>query len=246
MMSVETVALVTGANKGVGLATARQLAQRGLTVLLGSRDVDRGAKAAAELATAGVTVRPVRIDVTDDTSVQRAAGFIDREYGRLDVLVNNAGMLIRKPATEVSADDMRAEFETNVFGTVRVIHAMLQLLRKSPSARIVNVSSDSAMFAKATEKGSMFAHSHESFAYSATKAAVNMLTVKYANAFLDDPELSHVKINAVTPGYVATDLNDFRGVRSTDEGARASVYWATVGDAGATGGFFDDSESLPW
>jgi NAD(P)-dependent dehydrogenase (short-subunit alcohol dehydrogenase family) len=91
----------------------------------------------------------------------------------------------------------------------------------------------------------MFAHSHEPFVYSATKAAVNMLTVKNANAFLDDPEPSHIKINAVTPGYVATDLNNFRGVRSTDEGARASVDWATVDDAGATDGFFDDSEPLP-
>ena len=245
-MFVETVALVTGANKGVGLATARQLAERGLTVLLGSRDAGRGVKSASELAAAGITTRPIQIDVTDDTSVQRAAEFIDGEYGRLDVLVNNAGMLIRKPATEVSVADLRPEFETNVFGVVRAIHAMLPLLRRSRSARIVNVSSDSAMFAKATEKGSMFALSHESFVYSATKAALNMLTVKYANTFLDDPVLSHIKINAVTPGYVSTDLNNFRGVRSTDEGARASVYWATVDDAGATGGFFDDSGPLPW
>ncbi|GAA3078546.1 SDR family NAD(P)-dependent oxidoreductase [Pseudonocardia yunnanensis] len=245
-MSAETIALVTGANKGVGLATARQLAERGLTVLLGSRDAERGAGAAGELAEAGIVVRPVEIDVSDDASVDRAAEFVGREYGRLDVLVNNAGALVRKQATAVSADDMRLEFETNVFGLVRVVHAMLPLLRRSPAARVVNVSSDSAMFAKATEKGSMFARSHESFAYSATKTAVNMLTVKYANAFLDDPELAHVKINAVTPGYVATDLNGFRGVRSTDEGARSSVYWATVGDDGETGGFFDDNGPVPW
>jgi NAD(P)-dependent dehydrogenase (short-subunit alcohol dehydrogenase family) len=245
-MSTETIALVTGANKGVGLATARHLAERGLTVLLGSRDPERGAQAAGELAGAGVAVRPVQIDISDDASVTRAAEFIAREYGRLDVLVNNAGTLVRKHATDVTAGDLRLEFETNVFGMVRVVHAMLPLLRKSPAARIVNVSSDSAMFAKATEKGSMFARSHESFAYSATKSAVNMMTVKYANAFLDDPELAHVKINAVTPGYVATDLNGFRGERSTDEGARASVYWATVGDDGETGGFFDENGSVPW
>ncbi|MEU6265481.1 SDR family oxidoreductase [Saccharopolyspora shandongensis] len=245
-MSTDTVALVTGANKGVGLATARQLAERGLTVLLGSRDAERGAQAAEVLAGAGLAVRPLRIDVTDDASVQEAAEFIEREYGRLDVLVNNAGMLVRKPATEVSAEDMRPEFETNVFGTVRVIHTMLPLLRKSSSARIVNVASDSAMFARTTEPGSMFARSHESFAYSATKTAVNMLTVKYANAFLDDPDLAHIKINAVTPGYTATDLNGFKGVRTTDEGARASVHWATVGDDGATGGFFNDEGRLPW
>jgi NAD(P)-dependent dehydrogenase (short-subunit alcohol dehydrogenase family) len=244
--STASIALVTGANKGVGLATARQLAERGLTVLLGSRDAERGATAAGELAAAGVTVRSVQIDVTDDESVGLAAELVGREYGRLDVLVNNAGMLNRKPATEVRADDMLPEFETNVFGTVRVTHAMLPLLARSAAPRIVNVSSDSSLFAKATEKGSMFAGSHESFAYSATKTALNMLTVKYANAFLDDPELEHIKINAVTPGYVATDLNGFSGVRSTEEGARAAVHWATVGADAETGGFFDDNGRLPW
>lgn len=245
-MSTETFALVTGANKGVGLATARQLAERGLTVLLGARDLEKGAKAAKELADDGLTAHPVRIDVADDASVQEAAARVGREFGRLDVLVNNAGLLIRKPAVEVTAEDMRPEFETNVFGLVRVIHAMLPLLRRSSSARIVNVASDSAMFAKATEPGSMFARSHESFGYSATKAAVNMLTVKYANAFLDDPELAHIKVNAVTPGFVATDLNNFRGVRTTEEGARASVHWATVGDDAETGGFFDDEGRVAW
>lgn len=175
-----------------------------------------------------------------------AAAFVDREYGRLDVLVNNAGVLVRRPGTEVSAADLRPEFETNVYGMVRVVHAMLPLLRRSRSPRIVNVSSDSATFANATKQGSMFARSHESFAYSATKAALNMLTVKYANAFLDDPELAHVKINAVTPGYVATDLNGFKGVRSPDEGARAAVRWAMVGDDGETGGFFDENGRVPW
>jgi NAD(P)-dependent dehydrogenase (short-subunit alcohol dehydrogenase family) len=243
-MSTEKIILVTGANKGLGLATARQLAGLGHTVLLGSRDAERGARAAKELAEAGVTVRPVRIDVTDDDSVQDAAGWVDREYGRLDVLVNNAGMLIRKPATEVTAEAMRPEFETNVFGLVRVTHTMLPLLRKSPAARIVNVASDSAMFSKTGEQGTMFARSHESFAYSATKAAVNMLTLKYANAFLDDPELAHIQVNAVTPGYTATDLNGFSGVRTVDEGARASVYWATEG--AGTGGFYDDEGRLPW
>ncbi|HEY3463598.1 MAG TPA: SDR family oxidoreductase [Amycolatopsis sp.] len=245
-MPTETIALVTGANKGVGLATARQLAERGLTVLLGARDTEKGEQAAKELARDGLTVRPVRIDITDEASVREAAALIERDFGRLDVLVNNAGTLIRKPAVTVTAEDMRPEFETNVFGLVRVIHAMLPLLRASRSARIVNVASNSAVFAKATEPGSMFARSHDSFVYSATKAAVNMLTVKYANAFLDDPELAHIKVNAVTPGYVATDLNDFQGVRTPAEGARASVHWATVGDDAPTGRFFDDEGPVPW
>ncbi|MFE0023586.1 SDR family oxidoreductase [Amycolatopsis sp. NPDC059021] len=243
-MSPTKITLVTGANKGLGLATARRLAELGHTVLLGSRDPEKGAQAAGKLAGSGIIVHPVRLDVTDDSSVQAAAAHIDREYGRLDVLVNNAGMLIRKPATDVTGEDARPEFETNVFGLIRVTHAMLPLLRKSPAARVVNVASDSAMFSKTTEPGSMFARSHESFVYSAAKAAVNMLTVKYANAFLDDPALAHIQVNSVTPGYTATDLNGFAGVRTVDEGARASVYWATEGNG--TGRFHNDEGPLPW
>jgi NAD(P)-dependent dehydrogenase (short-subunit alcohol dehydrogenase family) len=240
------IALVTGANKGIGLATARQLAENGLLVLLGSRDPDRGARAAADLGAEGITVHPIVIDVTNDASVQHAADYIAGEFGRLDSLVNNAGVLIRKHALEVSAADARPEFDTNVFGTIRVIHAMLPLLCKSATPRIINVSSGSATFANTTDTDTMFARSHESLIYSATKVAVNMLTVKYANAFRDNPETSHIKINAVTPGYVATDLNAFKGVRSTEQGAQAAVYWATIGADGASGGFFDDRGSVAW
>jgi NAD(P)-dependent dehydrogenase (short-subunit alcohol dehydrogenase family) len=243
-MSTQPVALVTGANKGIGLATARQLADNGFDVLLGSRDADRGAQAVADLE--ALSIQPIVIDVTDDESVRTAADQIARQYGCLDALVNNAGILIRKHALEVSADDARSEFETNVFGTIRVIHAMLPLLLRATAPRIVNVSSDSAMFVNATDTGSMFARSHDSFVYSATKAAVNMLTIKYANAFRDDPYTSHIKINAVTPGYVATDLNAFSGVRSIEEGARASVHWAMVGEDAASGGFFDEDGRVPW
>jgi NAD(P)-dependent dehydrogenase (short-subunit alcohol dehydrogenase family) len=155
-------------------------------------------------------------------------------------------MLARKVALAVTADDMRPEFETNVFGLVRVIHAMLPLLRRSAAARIVNVSSTSAVFTHTADPSSMFAQSHDSFAYAASKAAVTMLTLKYANAFRADPSLAHVKINAVTPGYVATDLNAFQGVRTTEEGARASVQFATLGPDGPSGGFFDDEGQMPW
>ena len=245
-MTSERIALVTGANKGVGLATARQLAERGLTVLLGSRDPDRGAAAVADLGRQGVDVRPLNIDIADDASVRAAAWQIESDHGRLDVLVNNAGVLSRRPAVEVTPTDMCAEFETNVFGLVRVIHAMLPLLRRSAAARVVNVSSDSASFSYATQPGSMFAASDESLVYSATKAAVNMLTVKYANAFSSDPDLAHIKVNSVTPGYTATDLNGFRGTKTTEQGAMAAVRWATVGDEGETGGFFDDAGRVPW
>jgi NAD(P)-dependent dehydrogenase (short-subunit alcohol dehydrogenase family) len=243
---MSTIALVTGANKGVGLATARQLAQLGMTVHLGSRDLSRGTEAAAQLAAQGIVVHPLEIDITDDASVSKAADFLAAEHGRLDVLVNNAGTLNRKAALDVTADDMRPEFETNVFGLVRVIHAMLPLLRRSDAARIVNVSSTSAVFTHTADPSSMFAQSHDSFAYAAGKAAVTMLTLKYANAFRADPALANAKINAVTPGYVATDLNGFQGVRTTEQGARASVQFATLGPDGPSGGFFNDEGPVPW
>jgi NAD(P)-dependent dehydrogenase (short-subunit alcohol dehydrogenase family) len=243
---MSTIALVTGANKGVGLATAQQLAQLGMTVYLGSRDLSRGTEAAAQLAADGLVVHPLEIDITDDASVREAADFLQAEHGRLDVLVNNAGTLSRKHALTVTADDMRPEFETNVFGLVRVIHAMLPLLRRSAAARIVNVSSTSAVFTHTADPSTMFAQSHDSFAYAAGKAAVTMLTLKYANAFRADPAFAHVKVNAVTPGYVATDLNSFQGVRTIEQGARASVQFATLGPDGPSGGFFDDEGPVPW
>ena len=243
---MSTIALVTGANKGVGLATAQQLAELGMTVYLGSRDVDRGAAAVAQLAAAGLDARPLAIDITDDASVRKAVDFLQAQHGRLDVLVNNAGTLQRKSALAVTADDLRPELETNVFGLVRVIHAMLPLLRRSTAARIVNVSSTSAVFALTADPSTMFAQSHDSFSYAATKAAVTMLTLKYANAFRADPALAHVKVNAVTPGYVATDLNAFQGVRTPEQGARASVQFATLGPDGPSGGFFDEDGPMPW
>lgn len=243
---MSTIALVTGANKGVGLATAQQFAQLGMTVHLGSRVLSRGVEAAARLAAQGIVVHPLEIDVTDDESVREAAEFLRAEHGRLDVLVNNAGTLSRKAALAVTADDMRPEFETNVFGLVRVIHAMLPLLRRSAAARVVNVSSTSAVFTHTADPSTMFAQSHDSFAYAASKAAVSMLTLKYANAFRADPALADAKVNAVTPGYVATDLNGFQGVRTTEQGARASVQFATLGVDGPSGGFFDDEGPMPW
>ena len=237
------IAVVTGAASGFGEGIARKFVAEGAKVVVADRDGAGAERAAAAL---GKNAVGVRADVTNARDVQGMVAAAVERFGSLDVLVNNAGTLSRKAALTVTADDMRPEFETNVLGLVRVINAMLPLLRRSDAARVVNVSSTSAVFTHTADPSTMFAQSHDSFAYAASKAAVTMLTLKYANAFRADPALADAKVNAVTPGYVATDLNGFQGVRTTEQGARASVRYATLGPDGPSGGFFDDEGPVPW
>jgi NAD(P)-dependent dehydrogenase (short-subunit alcohol dehydrogenase family) len=235
--------VVTGANKGLGRETARQFARQGMTVLLGSRDPGHGASAAAAL---GPGTSPVLLDVTDIASLRAAAEEIDRTYGRLDVLVNNAGVSVAVPADETDGATLRQVLDVNVIGVVDTIRAFLPLLRRSASPRIVNVSSTTASLTL-TASGTDFGGDAASrLAYSTSKAALNMLTVQYANAFRRDLGLSHIRINAVTPGYVATDINGYRGTRSVEEGARVIVQLATIAADGPTGGFFNDQGPVPW
>ncbi|WP_405008964.1 SDR family oxidoreductase [Kitasatospora sp. NBC_01539] len=245
-MSAATVALVTGANKGIGRETARRLALRGATVLLASRDPDRGAEAARTLAAEGVRVRPVRLDVTEPGSVTAVAARITQEYGRLDVLVNNAGTFLGARATDTTGAVMRDTLAVNVVGVVTVIHALLPLLRSAPAPRIVNVSSTTASIGLTADGADLPGDASLRLAYASSKAALNMLTVQYARAFAEDPELAHLKINAASPGYTATDMNAFRGTRSVEEGARAVVELATLPADGPTGGFFDDRGRVAW
>jgi NAD(P)-dependent dehydrogenase (short-subunit alcohol dehydrogenase family) len=205
------VILVTGANKGIGKEIVRQLAQPGNVVLLGSRDMARGESAAKDLQTSGGAIRPVLIDVTKPEIVDAVAASVLQEFGRLDVLINNAGMNVDVAALATMATDVREAFETNVYGVVTTIHAFLPLLQKSDAPRIVNVASTTASFARMIEPDSLFAKADNILAYASSKAAVNMLTVQYALAFQRNPECSHIKINSVTPGYVATELNNFSG-----------------------------------
>ncbi|GAA0256709.1 SDR family NAD(P)-dependent oxidoreductase [Actinomadura nitritigenes] len=234
-----TTTLITGANKGLGHETARRLIAAGHTVYIGSRDAERGRRAAAELG-----ARLVVLDVTDDASVEAAAKTIEADGG-LDVLVNNAGIEARLPgnavpgAAEVTADMMRTSFETNVFGVVRVTHAFLPLLRRSEAPVIVNVSSGLASLAKVTDPGTP-AYAYPGVAYPASKAAVNMVTVQFAKAF---PEM---RINAVEPGFTATDLNGRTGTQTVEEGAEIIVRMARVAPDGPTGGYFDAEGRLPW
>jgi NAD(P)-dependent dehydrogenase (short-subunit alcohol dehydrogenase family) len=240
------VALVTGANKGLGKETARQLAASGAAVVLGSRDPERGEAAAHELGAAGTKPIPVRLDVTDVGSVKDVAEWLEAEYGKLDVLVNNAGTVVDQLAERTTAAEMRQNYEVNVFGVVTVIQTMLPLLGKSAAPRIVNVSSTTASMSL-TSGGTDFGGAADMrMAYSSSKAALNMLTVQYAKAFNKSDALSHIKINSATPGYTATDLTGHRGTRTVAEGARIIVDLATLTDDGPTGGFFNDEGTVPW
>ncbi|MCX4679125.1 SDR family NAD(P)-dependent oxidoreductase [Streptomyces sp. NBC_01433] len=228
-----TTTLITGANKGLGHETARRLVAAGHTVYLGARDIERGAAAATELG-----ARFVQLDVTDDASVAAAVATIEADGG-LDVLVNNAGIEVRSPggdiigAAELTADVMREVFETNVFGLVRVTHAFLPLLERSAAPVVVNVSSNTGSLAQAGK-------AYPGAAYPASKTAVNMLTVQFAKAF------PRMRINAVGPGYTATDLNRHEGTQTVEQGAEIIVRMAQPGTDGPTGGYFDAAGPLPW
>jgi NAD(P)-dependent dehydrogenase (short-subunit alcohol dehydrogenase family) len=234
-----TTTLITGANKGLGFETARRLVAAGHTVYVGSRDAGRGRRAADELG-----ARMVLIDVTDDASVLAAAQTIEADGG-LDVLVNNAGIEGRTPeggvigAADLTAGMMRTLFETNVFGVVRVTHAFLPLLRRSAAPVIVNLSSGLGSMARITAEGTP-AYAYPGIAYPASKVAVNMITVQYAKAF------PGIRINAVEPGYTATDLNANTGTQTVEEGAEIIVRMAQIGPDGPTGGYFDAEGILPW
>ncbi|MET0704198.1 MAG: SDR family NAD(P)-dependent oxidoreductase [Mycobacterium sp.] len=230
-----TITLITGANKGLGYRAAERLIAAGQTVYLGARDPQRGAAAAEAI---GATFVP--LDVTDDESVAAAVKTIADAEGHLDVLINNAGISdgLTTPA-EVTADDVRRVYETNVFGVVRVTHAALPLLQQSAAPVIVNVSSGLGSLGVTTDPDRMESN-FPVLAYGSSKTAVVALTVQYAKA------LPALRINAVDPGYTATDMNGNNGTQSVDEGTDAIVRLATVGADGPTGGFFDRNGVVPW
>jgi NAD(P)-dependent dehydrogenase (short-subunit alcohol dehydrogenase family) len=233
-----TTILITGANKGLGYETARRLIEQGHTVYIGARDSERGKAAAAKLGG-----RFVQIDVTDDSSVQAALDVIEKEEGHLDVLINNAGIWDGRIGTDglTGATALR-EFDTNVIGVIRVTQAALPLLRKSDNPVVVNISSALGSFYATTN-----AERHESQApamitYSASKAAVSMLTVQYAKA------LPEIKVNAVEPGFSATDLTGAHGFsgQPVKDSVEVIVRMATIGKDGPTGTFQENGGELPW
>lgn len=241
-MSNRRVALVTGANKGIGLEIARQLAREGVTVFLGARNEDRGRAAAEKLRAEGLDARLLHLDVTDDQSVAAAASFVEKNAGRLDILVNNAGVAIDDgPPSRVSGDVLRRTYETNVFGLVRVTQAFLPLLRQSDAGRIVNLSSGLGSLTLNRDPTSPFA-SVKYLAYNSSKTAVNAITIQFAYELRE----TAIKVNAADPGYVATDMNRHQGVRSVEQGAATPVRLATLPPDGPTGGYFNDAGPIPW
>lgn len=237
------VALVTGGNKGIGYAIVSGLAAQGFTVLLGSRNLDRGNIAAAEVG--GGDVRAVVLDVTSQEQADTLAAQVESDFGRLDVLVNNAGVNtldfhpmdhLPKP-TEETVDDVRNVYEVNVFSVVRITNAFLPLLMRADLPRIVNVTSKRGSIG---EEGAWVGQ--PSMAYSSSKTALNALTVHYAREFAD----TKLKINGAARGHVATEFNNFRGTRTPEEGAAVAIRLATLDADGPTGAVFEDETRLAW
>ena len=236
------IALVTGANKGIGYEIAAGLGALGWRVGVGARDPQRRDTAVEKLRAAGADAFGVPLDVTDDASAAAAAGLIADRAGGLDVLVNNAAITGDLPQTPTTVDPatVRAVVETNVLGVIRVTNALLPLLRRSASPRIVNMSSSVGSLALRTTPGIDLGP--VPVAYAASKTFLNAVTVHYAKELSDTPAL----VNCACPGYTATDLNGFRGLRTPHQGAAIAIRLATLPGDGPTGGFFDDAGTVPW
>jgi NAD(P)-dependent dehydrogenase (short-subunit alcohol dehydrogenase family) len=239
------IALITGANKGIGYATARELAEAGHTVLLGARDPGRGRTAAGELTGQGLDVRYVRLDVTDPETIAAAVALVEEEYGRLDILVNNAAISRDRPyrPDELSVEMLREVYETNVFGVVAVTNAMLPLLRRSPAGYVGNVSSGLGTVAFLTDLDSPMREYANLLAYNSSKAALNAITLIYAAALRG----SGIRVNALSPGFCATDLNGHIGTLTAAEGGAHIAQQVTAPPDGATGVFLSDTGgTYPW
>lgn len=250
-MQDKPVALITGADKGIGLQIAKDLAAHGFTVLVGSRNLEHGETAAKSI---GADAHAVQFDVTNQASIAAAAERIRSEFGRLDVLVNNAGIshagqpgrpleeLVASNVPSVaSLDEVRAVFETNVFGVIAVTQAMLPLLREAPAGRIVNLGSSSGSLTLNSDP--TFPHRHVFGAtYSPSKTALHAITL----AFAIELEPTNIKVNIACPGFTATDLNNFAGTRTVEQGAREPVRLALLGADGPTGTFSDEDGPVAW
>jgi NAD(P)-dependent dehydrogenase (short-subunit alcohol dehydrogenase family) len=235
------VALVTGANTGVGFEVVRALAKLGMTVYLGSRNEEKGRAAVKELTQEG-DVRLAVIDVTDEATMVAAVDMIGEAHGKLDVLVNNAGIAFGGNVLEASPETIRESLETNLHGPVRLVQLALPFLRRSKQARIVNVSSITSLMRWISNPDPRSSPDQIPYSYAVAKVAQNAATVMMANSLKADG----IKVNAGTPGYVKSQISRFMGTKSPEDGARVIVKLATLDADGPTGEFFDDSGLLPW
>ncbi|MHC5761143.1 SDR family oxidoreductase [Nostoc sp.] len=238
------VALITGANKGIGYEIARQLGSRGATVLIASRDIGRGEEAANKLRLNQIDARSVQLDVIDQKTINSTSEQIESEFGKLDILVNNAGIISegdRLPPSQVDIETLRHTYETNVFGVFAVTKALLPLLKKSKAGRIVNLSSGLGSLTQNSDPNYEFTD-FKYLAYNSSKTAVNAITVLLAADLKD----TAIKVNAADPGFTATDINQYQGYRTVEQAAIAPVRLATLPDDGSSGGFFDENGVVPW
>jgi len=239
------VALITGANKGIGFETARQLGALGITVLIGARDLDRGEAAAAQLKQEGIDARALKLNVLDPNDVHAAAATIAREFGRLDILVNNAGISVESMSgnsTLTSGEQaLRQTFQTNFFAVVELTQTLLPLLKKSAAGRIVNVSSILGSLKLHSTEGSPI-YATKMFAYNSSKTALNAFTIHLAHAL----RATKIKVNSAHPGWVKTDLGGEGAMMEIVDGAKTSVRLATLPEDGPSGGYFHLEDALPW
>ncbi len=242
-MSDKRIALVTGANRGIGLEVARELCRRDFRVWMGARDLDRSAAAQARLKAEGHDVELISLDVTGDASVYSASARLADTVGHLDVLVNNAGVALDSGVapSEVSLEMAQATFDVNVFGCIRVTQAFLPLLRRARAGRIVMVSSDIGSHANQTNPSFPY-YDLNPMIYIASKAALNAVTIAFAKELRGTP----IKVNAANPGFTATDLNGYRGIKTVEQGAAPIVELAMLADDGPTGVFLSSDGPEPW
>jgi NAD(P)-dependent dehydrogenase (short-subunit alcohol dehydrogenase family) len=246
-MSVEAkkVALITGANRGLGLDTARKLGQQGITVLVAARDLAKSEATVATLKKEGIDARAIKLDVNNPADYAAAAKSIEKDFGVLDILVNNAGIFLdnRGPneTSTTSEDVLRKTFDTNFFAVVGLTQTLLPLLRKSKAGRIVNLSSILGSLTLHATQGS-YVYDAKTFAYNASKAALNAFTIHLAHELAN----TKIKVNSAHPGWVKTEMGGEGAMLEIEDGVKTSVQLATVPEDGPTGGYFHMGESLPW
>ncbi len=241
MNTNKKVVLITGANKGIGLETAKTFLDHEYTVIIGSRNIEKGKQTLVDLDNPNATF--VQIDITSETSIKKAKDTIEKDFGKLDALINNAGVWLDfgMPMLEVSMNVIEDTFKVNTFGVIATIKHFLPLLKKSKEARIVNVSSGLASLTQNSDPDYEY-YAYKSLAYSTSKTALNAITILFAYELKD----TNIKVNSADPGYCATDLNGKTGPRTPKQGSKVIVNLATLPDNGPNGGFFDENGKIEW